>query len=87
MIVSLYKFFKSIIYNLNGPVVIALARKSDAQSSSPTRILKKNLVCLGLAYSSLIHVFINPETSPPPFPAVACRNLKSKKQKVGSTIR
>jgi hypothetical protein len=65
MIVSLYKFFK-IIYNLNGPVVIALARKSDAQSSSPTRILKKNLVCLGLAYSSLIHVFINPETPPPP---------------------
>ena len=86
MIVSLYKFFKSIINNLNGLVVIALARKSDGQSSSPTRILKKILVCLGLAYSSLIHVFINPET-PPPFPAVACRNLKSKKQKVGSTIR
>ncbi len=58
MKVSLYKFFKNIIYNLNGPVVIALARKSDGQSSSPTRILKKNLVCLGLAYSSLIHVFV-----------------------------
>ncbi len=42
MIVSLYKFFfQSIIYNLNGPVVIALAGKSEAQSSSPTRILKK----------------------------------------------
>ncbi len=26
----------------------------------------KYLICLGLAYSSLIHVFINPETSPPP---------------------
>ena len=65
MIVSLYKFFKSIIYNLNGPVVIALAWKFDAQSSSPTRNFKKNLVCLRLAYSSLIHVFINPETPPP----------------------
>ncbi len=43
----------------------------------------KDLVYLGLGYFSLIHVFINPET--PPLPS--CRNLKSKKQKVGSTIR
>jgi hypothetical protein len=34
-------FFISIVYYLNGPVVIALASKSDAQSSSHTRILKK----------------------------------------------
>ncbi len=41
MILSLYKFFNSLVYNLNGPVVIALAGKSDAQSSSHTKILIK----------------------------------------------
>ncbi len=34
-------FFISIVYNLNGLVVIALAIKSDDQSLSHTRILKK----------------------------------------------
>jgi hypothetical protein len=34
-------FFNNIVYNLNGPVVTALAFKSDAQSSSHTRIFKK----------------------------------------------
>jgi hypothetical protein len=34
-------FFNNIVYNLNGPVVIALPSKSDAQSSSHNRILKK----------------------------------------------
>ena len=38
---KLYKFFIIIVYNLNGPVVIALASKYDAQSSSHTRIIKK----------------------------------------------
>jgi hypothetical protein len=38
---KLYKFFNSIVYNLNGPVVRALTSKSDAQSSSHTRFLKK----------------------------------------------
>jgi hypothetical protein len=32
-------FFNSIVYNLIGIVVIALARNSDVQSSSHTRIL------------------------------------------------
>ncbi len=42
MVLSLYKFFFiRIVNNLNGPVVIALASKSDAQSSSHTIILKK----------------------------------------------
>ncbi len=41
MILSLYKFFNGIVYNLNGPVVVALASNSDTQSSSHTRILKK----------------------------------------------
>ncbi len=72
------QFFDSIVYNLNGPVVIALASKSDAQSSSHTRILKKDLVCLQLAYSSLINVFINPETSPP---LPSCCLQKSQVQK------
>ncbi len=34
-------FFNSIVYNLNGPVVIALANKSAAQSSSHTGILER----------------------------------------------
>ncbi len=41
MLLSLYKFKKNIVYNLNGPVVIALASNSDDQSSSHTRILEK----------------------------------------------
>jgi hypothetical protein len=42
MVLSLYQiFFKAIVYNFNGPVVIALATKPDAQSSNHTRILKK----------------------------------------------
>jgi hypothetical protein len=66
MVLCYTSSFNSIVYNLNGLVVIALASKSDAQSSSHTRILKKDIVCLGLAHSSLIHVFINPEPPPPP---------------------
>ncbi len=41
MVLSLHKFFITVEYNLNGPVVIALGNKSDAQSSNHTRILKK----------------------------------------------
>jgi hypothetical protein len=42
MLLSLDKFFLLVnVYILNGPVVIALASKSDGQSSSHTRILKK----------------------------------------------
>ena len=43
MVWSIYKFFYNIVYNLNGPVVIALplASKYDAQSSIHIRILKK----------------------------------------------
>ncbi len=42
-VLSLYKFFIGILYNLNGPVVIALplVSKSDAHSSIHIRILKK----------------------------------------------
>jgi hypothetical protein len=40
MVLSLYKFFTCMVYNLNGPVVIALASKSEIQSSSHTWILK-----------------------------------------------
>ncbi len=41
MVLSFYKLFVCIVYNLNGPVVIALTSKSDAQSLSHTRIFKK----------------------------------------------
>ncbi len=41
VIVLIKVVFNFIVYNLNGPVVIALARKSDVQSSSHARILKK----------------------------------------------
>ncbi len=42
MLLSLYKFFfKDIAYNLNGPVVIGQASKSDVQSSIHTKILIK----------------------------------------------
>jgi hypothetical protein len=40
MVLTLYKFFICIAYNLNGPVVIVLASKFKVQSSSHTRILK-----------------------------------------------
>ena len=80
---SYISFFNSMVYNLNGPVAIALARKSDAQSLSPTRTLKKNLVCLGLAYSSLIHVFINPETSPPPSQLLLVEISSPKNRRLG----
>ena len=39
VILSLYKFIKSVVYNFNGPVLKALVSKSDVQSSSHTRIL------------------------------------------------
>jgi hypothetical protein len=39
VILSLYKFIKSVVYNINGPVLKALVSKSDVQSSSHTRIL------------------------------------------------
>ena len=38
---SYISFFNIIVYNLNGPVVRALTSKSDDQSSSHTRFLKK----------------------------------------------
>ncbi len=41
----------------------------------------EDLVCLGLANFSFIHVFINPQPPPPPLPS--CRNLKSKKTEGG----
>ena len=76
-----------MIYNLNGPVVIALTSKSDAQSSSHTRILKKfSLPGISLLFIDPKYLLTQKPPSPPPFPAVACRNVKSKKQKVGSTI-
>ncbi len=54
MILSLYKFFSNIVYNLNGPVVIALTSKFDAQSSSHTRILKR------FSLSGISLLFIDP---------------------------
>jgi hypothetical protein len=44
-VIAMYRpytsFFDINVYNLNGPVVRALANKSDDQSSSHARILKK----------------------------------------------
>jgi hypothetical protein len=54
LVLSYTSFFITIVYNLNGPVVIALASKSDAQSSSHTRSLKR----FGLPGISLL--FIDP---------------------------
>ncbi len=66
------------IYNLNGQVVKALAYKVEDQSSNVPEESLKYFVWLVIANSSLIHVFINPDTPCPPPPSCCCRILKAK---------
>jgi hypothetical protein len=60
----LYNFFGYNVSNLNGPVVRASGLKANEQSANLTKALKE-FVCLGISYSSLIQVFINPAPPPP----------------------
>ncbi len=74
-------FFNNKIYNLNGQVVKALAYKAEDRCSNLPKESLKYFVWMGIANSSLIHVFINPDTPcppPPPSHSCCCRNLKAK---------